>query len=123
VTSSGVPFLELILLAMKAALEHVSAWRPWSFAVLKPPVIASFSFFGFFVSNTAIGLFLTLLVLILVDAVFILRRINELRSFADEFGLRVQEYVNVAVYAPDSLSQYLQVRGGRSREAGSRARG
>jgi hypothetical protein len=126
-----------MLRAMRAALEHVSASRPWSYAVLAPPSSALTTTTWIMVSPvsvlTVLGFVASLLLVTFILGYMMyqgfinLRLISELDKFADDFGARVSEYVSVAVYEPERLSRHLEIRaeelGIRSEELGTRSRG
>jgi len=113
-----------MLEAMTAALDDVSNYRPWSALLLTPPQIQAPRQFMAATGILAGGNFwlstIAAIVAVVGFAAIVRMRkdAGELADFIDEFGRRVDWYVDLAVNNPSGFETALGGREARSRFAG-----
>lgn len=127
---------ERMLEAMTAALRHVLSLKPWTAAGLMPPdeqvfvsvsglLVAQYGFSNF--DGSSVLSIAAIAISVLALAVTILtnwirmnwEKFKEISEFIEEFARRVDEYVEYAVFNPESLSEYLWERDPTRRRGGN----
>jgi len=106
---------QLMLIAMTAALAHVSNLRPWTAGLLYPPNLGAMAVLPLSLAELDqawVGAAAASMMLLSAGTLIALgfRRELELRSFVDAFGQRVYEYTAAAIELPEGFFDYLRRR-------------
>lgn len=94
--------------ALTAALDHVNAWKPWTFQKLRPFRVSAMMAISPLLLVGG-GLFCLSLFLVF-NIYYFFMYVDDLRLFANELGRRVSQYVSVAIYDPEALDLYIERR-------------